>query len=418
MDALYLLTAAALTQGNKLSELPRSDQSMAQITPVYQLERQPISESSIEPDEPDAAAQPFSPTVFLEGEAILGVSASFSSALDDPLVFQRSIELIFNASFTGEDLLAVGFESGNGSPFAYVDELTFEGRLGFAAETEDHRFEISELSYEAPIGERASFYIATTGDDLDDFSLFPGDNNGASGNGAVSEFGTENPIHNLVEDTGLQFNYDLTDQLSLSLGYFAGDTGNPDSEAGLFNGNHSAFVQFGFEPSDQLLLGATYIHTYSDSSLATETGSLRSQIDLERPVIGNSYEIAAAFFPSPRFAVGGWVGVTNATVLDLGNAEVWNYALTLAFADLGRAGSVLGVVIGQEPRLTGTSGFKIDQRRHDPDISLHLEAFYDYALSDHISVTPGLIWITAPNHDASNPSIFVLTIRIRTTFKF
>lgn len=37
-------------------------------------------------------------------------------------------------------------------------------------------------------------------------------------------------------------------------------------------------------------------------------------------------------------------------------------------------------------------------------------------LSDHLAITPGLIWITAPNHDQDNPDIFVL--KVQTTFEF
>ena len=85
----------------------------------------------------------------------------------------------------------------------------------------------------------------------------------------------------------------------------------------------------------RFLLGLTYIYTDNDSSLETETGSLRSQINLERPVKGNSYALAASFAPSSRLVIGGWVGLTKATVIDLGNADVWNYALTLALPDFG-----------------------------------------------------------------------------------
>ncbi len=409
----------------------------AQVPPVHQLEVQPTSEQlrteqnqlhnrveALETRTSDLEEEQFSPTAFLEGEVIWGVSGVSGRDRNDSVVFQESVELILNVSFMEEDSLEIGLESGNATEFSFVD-VTFEGRLGFPASTDGDRFELSELSYEFPIGERASLYISTTGDDLDDFSPFVGDSVSAdlsvrddsdddSSEGALSEFGAENPIHNLVEDTGVQINYDLTDALSLSLGYFSGEASNP--EAGLFNGNQSAFVQVGFEPSNRFLLGLTYIYTYNDSSLATETGSLRSQINLERPVVGNSYGISISFAPTSRFAIGGWVGLTDATVIDLGSAEVWNYALTLALPDFGKENNLLGVVIGQEPKLTGTSDFLIDKRQSDPDTSLHIETFYQYQVTDQLSITPGLIWITAPNHDNGNPDFLVFTVR--TTFKF
>lgn len=144
----------------------------------------------------------------------------------------------------------------------------------------------------------------------------------------------------MVEDVGLQLNYDLTDDLGISLGYFSAEASDPESGAGLFN-EQSAFVQLGFEKGDRFLLGFTYVYTSNDFSLETGTGSLRSQINLERPVVSNSYGISGSFAPSSRFIIGGWVGLTDATVIDLGSADVWNYALTLAFLDFGKEDNLL-----------------------------------------------------------------------------
>ena len=55
-------------------------------------------------------------------------------------------------------------------------------------------------------------------------------------------------------------------------------------------------------------------------------------------------------------------------------------------------------------------------KRRDPDVGLHLEGFYRYRLSDHINITPGVIWLTAPNHDNDNQDVIIGTIR--TTFTF
>ena len=52
----------------------------------------------------------------------------------------------------------------------------------------------------------------------------------------------------------------------------------------------------------------------------------------------------------------------------------------------------------------------------DSDTSLHVEAFYQYQLTDNIAVTPGAVWITAPDHDNDNNDIVIGTLR--TTFTF
>jgi hypothetical protein len=443
MDVLGLLVVEALTKDwastpyelavttLESAEVPdqqvSSQPPMESVIPIHQLESLVRAELSTFPQSqsPDTAALLESSStapedaeeeeetvrgVFLTGEAVWGISGVAGRDTHDPIGFQGSVELLLNASFTGQDQLEIGLESGNATDPTFVeDEITFEGRLSDPSGTDDNRFELSELSYEFPVNDSISLYLSATGDDLDDFNPVFGDS------GAISEFGSENPIHDLVEDVGVQVNSELSDNLSASLGYFGAEA-DPEAGIGPFNSNYSAFAQLGFEVEDWLVLGLTYIHTYNDSSLETETGSLRSQLDLERPIIGNSYGVSASFAPSERVAIGGWVGVTRARVLGLGDAEVWNYALTLAFPDLGREGNLLGFVLGQEPRLTGTSGFTVDDLRRDPDTSLHLEAFYSNRISEQISITPGLVWITAPNHDTTNPDILVFTVR--TTFEF
>ncbi|MHC5863391.1 carbohydrate porin, partial [Nostoc sp.] len=52
----------------------------------------------------------------------------------------------------------------------------------------------------------------------------------------------------------------------------------------------------------------------------------------------------------------------------------------------------------------------------DKDTSLHIEGFYQYQVNDNIAITPGVIWITAPDFNASNPDSVVLWLR--TTFRF
>lgn len=243
---------------------------MQEVTPVYQLEvpstpesftsQQNEQQSDAETQASELEVQPAFPTVSLEGEAILGVSSAVGRTLDAAVVLQDSIELKLNVSFTGEDLLEVGFEGGSSRELSYIGELTFEGQLGYPIQNNPNRFELSELSYEFPIGDRASLYLSTTGADLNEFNPLLG-NGDKSGAGAISKFGVENPIHNLVEDVGAQLNYDLTDELNVSLGYFSGGANNAMPQASLFSGNQSAFVQIGFEPSDRFLVGFSYIYT-------------------------------------------------------------------------------------------------------------------------------------------------------------
>ncbi|HEY9730018.1 MAG TPA: carbohydrate porin, partial [Chroococcales cyanobacterium] len=46
----------------------------------------------------------------------------------------------------------------------------------------------------------------------------------------------------------------------------------------------------------------------------------------------------------------------------------------------------------------------------------HFEGFYKYKLTDNISVTPGVIWVTAPGQNDNNDDAIIGTLR--TTFTF
>jgi hypothetical protein len=354
----------------------------------------------------------FSPTSILTGEVIWGLAGVVNDGADETSVFQGSVELSLQTSFTGEDELEIELESGNAVDFPNWENGTLEGRLGFPGGTDEDRVELSGLSYEFPTGDQTNILIAADGDNLRSMNPFLG----SSSSGTISEFGQENPIHNLVEDTGIGVEHEFNDTLSIRLGYFSGEAFDSNAGEGFFNGDYSVSAQLEFEPSDRLLFGLTYIHTYNGSDLATGTGSQQSQLELDRPIVGNSYGLTASIIPSNQFVIGGWVGFTHATVIDRGEAHVWNYALTLAFPDLGQPGNLLGVVIGQEPRLTGVEGLLSDDIRADPDVSWHIEAFYHYQITDHLSITPGFIWITAPDHNSGNPDFVVWTLR--TAFEF
>jgi carbohydrate-selective porin OprB len=81
---------------------------------------------------------------------------------------------------------------------------------------------------------------------------------------------------------------------------------------------------------------------------------------------------------------------------------------------LGREGNLGAIVVGAEPYLTdldvpGDPDF-------DDDIPFHIEAFYKYQVTDNISITPGVIWLTAPNQNDDNDDVVIGALR--TTFSF
>ncbi len=198
-------------------------------------------------------------------------------------------------------------------------------------------------------------------------------------------------------------------------------------------------AQLTIKPSEKFTLGLTYINAYNNDFTANgSTGSNRANLrsallnnpnlpaalapfsGLEVPVSSNSYGVQASWQLSDRFILGGWVGYTNTRNLstkggqiDRGTLEIWNWAVTLAFPDLGKKGNLAGIIVGMEPKVTGSTIGGISK---DRDTSYHIEAFYQYQIGDHISITPGIIWLTAPDHNNDNDDAVIGALR--TTFTF
>ena len=92
------------------------------------------------------------------------------------------------------------------------------------------------------------------------------------------------------------------------------------------------------------------------------------------------------------------------------DATIFNWAVTLAFPDLGSEGSLGGLIVGQPPRVLDNDG--------GPDAeeaAWHLEAQYRYQLNDNIAINPGLFVVLNPENE-DNDAIWVGTIR--TIFEF
>jgi carbohydrate-selective porin OprB len=66
-----------------------------------------------------------------------------------------------------------------------------------------------------------------------------------------------------------------------------------------------------------------------------------------------------------------------------------------------------------EPKVTSSNVVGVTK---DPNTSYHIEGFYQYKLSDNITLTPAVIWLTAPDHNDNNDNVVIGALR--TTFSF
>jgi hypothetical protein len=386
---------------------------------------------TVEAKTAELEANQFSTTTKLQGQVVAVVSDVLTNkkvnGADIPgknTTLAARTRLEFVSSFTGKDTLLARLESNNiNSP----NINTPEGNLFFASSNPSNNFSIATLSYTFPVSKNTQVKLIATGGAADDVTstvnLFDGD--GAFG--AVSTFGTRNPIYGQLGDKGIAVNHQFGDKIALSLGYLSSTANNPTPGNGLFDGNYGALAQLTVKPSDRISLGLTYINSYNQPLLTGSNKATLKPLDTDKdgildvPFSSNSYGVQASLGISKKFVLGGWAGYTNSQVLTgtKGEVDTFNYAVTLGFPDLGKKGNLAGVIVGMEPKVTSSSAAGAGVTKDDRNTSYHIEGFYQYKLSDNITLTPAVIWLTAPEHNDTNKTNNSVVIgALRTTFSF
>ncbi|MEH2167994.1 MAG: iron uptake porin [Nostoc sp.] len=397
---------------------------------------------SLEARTAELEANQFSTTTKLVGEAIFAVSDIFGNNTGDAnnTVFQDRVRLDLQTSFTGKDLLHTRLAAGNALAFNQVDNAglpinTAEGTQTFQiGSTGNNGVIIDWLAYYVPIGPVQAYFAGTGGIHSDYvptnnpyFEDFDG------GNGALSTFASESPIYRIGGGAGAALTLPLGSsgsffKPSLTIGYLASNANNPGPNQGLLEGNYAALGQLNFSVGDRLSIGATYVHGYHGAgggNLFDFGGGLGSTIR----VVGtnqantlstlnasssNSYGIEAAFKPSDKLSVSGFISYHDVTGFGAGDDyEAWSYGLGVALPDLGKKGNVLGIFAGAEPYARNRGGVFAGTGN---DIPYHFEGFYKYRVSDNVSITPGVIWLTSPGQNSNNDDAIIGTLR--TTFTF
>ncbi|HEY9829000.1 MAG TPA: iron uptake porin [Stenomitos sp.] len=384
----------------------------------------------------------FSPTTKLTGSADFGLIDAWGDRKAVPSGQEPTedlnvnafapgrVGLNFDSSFTGKDLLRVKLEAGNFSPLdASVTgtDMTlydFDTRTGPTG----NDIVLGSLSYRFPIGDRIEAFIASQG--LGSPDIAPQLN---PAGGGLSRFGQRNPIYRLSDGAGVGLNVRLTESLLASLTYLGspGNFSSPSLERGIFEGQFGALAQLSFSPTKSFDIAFTYVRYYSPqpgegTNITGNTGSGFAQTPFGDDIAtsANAYGIEAQYRFTPRFAIGGWVGVTtaqaetggalvNGALVNKGDeAEIWNYAIAMAFRDFGKEGNALGLIFGMPPRARGNDVIS----RRDLDTSYRVESFFRYKLTNNIFLTPSFFVIFNPEHNNANDSIFVGTLL--TTFSF
>jgi Carbohydrate-selective porin, OprB family/S-layer homology domain len=392
-------------------------------------------------------ANQFSTTTKLVGEAIFAVTDAFGDQADsrNNTVLQNRIRLDLQTSFTGKDVLHTRLAAGNAQRFDLGTpggaNGTFEGNQTFniiGGSNASNGVALDWLAYYVPIGP-AQLYVAATGGIHSDYAATnnPYFEDYDGGNGALSTFASESPIYRIGGGAGAALSIPfgrgggILRPSSITVGYLGSEASNPGLGQGIFNGNYAALGQLNFNLGERIALAATYVHGYhgAGSSLfdgggiaGTETlangqsrnlgvvGTRQANV-IDTAASSNSYGASVAFRPSDRLSISGFVSYHDLNVQGANNdREAWSYGAGIALPDFGRKGNVLGIFAGAEPYSFNRAG------RGNRDVPYHIEGFYKYRVSDNISITPGVIWLTSPGQSSNNDDAIIGTLR--TTFTF
>ncbi|MDY6940551.1 MAG: iron uptake porin [Cyanobacteriota bacterium] len=381
-------------------------------------------------------ANQFSTTTKLIGEVVFGVADSFGDTEEtvglDQTVFQDRVRLNFVTNFDEKQQLWTRLDASNATP------LTNSGIGATTYQTADSGNDvgIGWLAYYYN-GDNFQVYLPAAFPLWQDFvpTVSPYFEGFTGANNSITSFGESNPIYKigLASGGGLGLNYFVGDNVTVSAGYFGGDSFDPSEGSGLFNGEYSMLGQLTFS-SGKLELGLTYVHAYfndfggggigdvdGNAIFDTLVGTSAARNPFDVATITNSYGASAAYQLSESISVSAFGGYTDAFEAGgAADAEIWYYGLGFAFPDLGGDGNLLGIQAGAEPYVGGIDfgGANIA----GDDVPLSIQAFYRYAVNDYINITPGVVALFNPGGfgDLDEPldSDPIVIGVLRTTFNF
>lgn len=372
-------------------------------------------------------ANQFSTTTKLKGEAIFNVTGAVSGSDSNNTAFGDRVRLLFETSFTGKDKLYTRIATGNqpGITGNLKNGSTPEGTQVSEGGT-NNAASLDWLAYQFPVGNTNVYIPAFGGLHVDYAPTYGGSfDDGTGGNGALSSFAESSPIYKIGGGAGIGTNIPIADTglTSVTVGYLAGSANSPANGRGLFAGDYALLGQLNFKLGSKLDAGLTYVNSYhagnnplyafgggggtTATQLLPNSGGITGTTLANSNFGGttaNSYGAELIYRASDTLAFNGFLLNTNASKANFGNQNIWSYGAGVSLPNFDGKGSLLGLLVGAEPYVGGTGS-----------TPFHMEGFYKYKFSDNLSITPGLIYLTAPNQINNNGALIGV---VRTTFTF
>jgi hypothetical protein len=386
-----------------------------------------------------AQANQFSTTTKLKGEVIFNLAGTTSGSTSNNTVLGDRVRLLFETSFNGQDRLWTRLATGNQPG---VNGNFTNGPTGEGAQVSEgvpfvngNSVGVDWLAYQFPVSNTNVYVAAFNGIHVDYApSYSPNFDDFTGGNGALSSFAESSPIYKIGGGSGIGTSLPIADNglKSVTVGYFAGATSanRPVAGQGLFNGDYALLGQLNFKLSEKFDAGLTYVNSYHTAGNAiygfgasaglTGTGFANTNLAniagvpatattpavaaVPNGITANSYGAQFAFKASDNLAFNGFVMNTSANKAAFGKQDLWSYGAGVSVPNIDGKGGLAGLLVGAEPYVGGQGA-----------VPYHIEGFYKYKFSDNLSITPGLIYLTAPNQTSGNSALIGV---IRSTFTF
>ena len=358
-------------------------------------------------------ATQFSTTTKLKGEVnfilggVPGLKTNKGADVGNT-AFNYDVRLNFDTSFTGKDLLRTRLRSGNfgSDPFGSSSSLFKLDK----AESYDDQVKIDRLYYQFPVGksvtltagplvrntEMAWIPSAYKSEILDFFQL-----GGASG------------VYNKA--TGAGFGAQWKQQVPkgqggflAGLNYVSQDGDN--SETGVFNSDSGLnfMTQFGYR-APQWGIAAAYRYGTEGSRVRTFNALGGGSGALANGQESNSVALNAYWQPSqsgfiPSISAGYGYNDVDGKGSKTGATDSDSWFVGLQWSDVFAEGNTAGVAIGQPGNSENIS-----------DDATMIEVFYKYQVSDNISITPALFYVSN-NQRFQNESSWGGVVQTKFTF--
>jgi len=335
-------------------------------------------------------ASQFSTTTKLSGLATMVVGGVSNNPAGSQASFNFDLQLNLNTSFSGKDLLRTVLRSGNfdANRNAFSSGLsTLE--IAFQEDSGPDAKGIDKLYYQFPIGKQFTATLGARVGQEDMLALWPGAYpsdtilNVLTLNGAPMAYNK-----NLGPGFGLW--WQDSSGWSVSANYVAANAAN--SSQGLFTGGSAgtSSVQLGYG-KENWGLAALYSYVQAGVAVPGATPFITTQI-AEGGVNTNAFAISGFWQP----AKSGWLpsisagyGINSSSGGDLTTSQSW--MVGLQWSDVLAKGNSFGMGVGQPSFATAT-------RNGVPDESgvWAWEWWYQWQISDAISVTPAVFYLNNP----------------------